>query len=99
MFLWLLYPIAYGLDDGGNKITVRNGTIFFGILDLLTVPVMAAIFMISSRSWDYGVLNLHFTQYGRVTQGGAFPGKDRSVPVRTAGVSNGEGAANGSEAV
>jgi bacteriorhodopsin len=68
--LWVLYPIAFGLSDGGNRIGVTGGFIFFGILDLLMIPVLAVGTVVLSRKWDYGNLNLHFTQYGRVTQGG-----------------------------
>jgi bacteriorhodopsin len=65
IFLWLLYPIAWGLDEGGNKISVTAGFIFYGVLDILTVPVLGFCFMTLSRSWDYDALSLQFTQYGR----------------------------------
>jgi len=75
-FIFLLYPIAWGLDDGGNEISVTSGWVFFGILDVLTVPVVAAAVLFLSRSWDYGALNIYFTQYGRVAvQSGHFPEK------------------------
>lgn len=73
--IWLLYPIAFGVSDGGNKIGVTAAFIFFGILDLLTVPALSIAFLVLSQSWDYGSLNLHFTQYGRVAHGGAYPEK------------------------
>ena len=31
--LWLLYPIAWGLSDGGNKISLTSSFVFFGVLD------------------------------------------------------------------
>jgi bacteriorhodopsin len=65
IFFWLLYPIAWGLDEGGNKISVTAGFIFYGILDILTVPVLGFCFMALSMSWDYDALGLQFTQYGR----------------------------------
>lgn len=75
--LWLLYPVAFGLADGGNRIGVTAGFIFWGILDVLMVPLLAFATVVLSRHWDYGKLNLHFTQYGRVAaQGGTFPEKD-----------------------
>ncbi|KAI0011732.1 family A G protein-coupled receptor-like protein [Xylariaceae sp. FL0662B] len=79
-FLWLIYPIAVGVSDGSNTIGVTPGYIFFGILDILVVPVVAFAFLIFSRSWDYGKLNLAFTQYGRVAQAGTFPEKS-TTPV------------------
>jgi bacteriorhodopsin len=69
VFFYMIYPIAWGVDDGGNKIGVTSGFVFFGILDLFTVPFLAIAILALSRSWDYRNLNLYFTQYGRVPQG------------------------------
>ncbi|PKS05185.1 hypothetical protein jhhlp_008553 [Lomentospora prolificans] len=63
--LWLLYPIAFGLSDGGNKIGVTASFIFFGILDVLLIPVLAFAVIALSYKWDYGKLDLHFTRSGR----------------------------------
>jgi len=73
VFVWLLYPIAYGVDDGGNKIGVTEGFIFFGILDVVTVPVLSLVILFLATKWDFRSLNLYFTQYGRVAQAGEFP--------------------------
>ncbi|CAM1510408.1 Fc.00g007430.m01.CDS01 [Cosmosporella sp. VM-42] len=74
--LWLLYPIAFGVSDGGNSITVTKSLVYFGILDVLMIPVLAFLTLVLARKWDYALLNLHFTQYGRVRQGeGVFPEK------------------------
>lgn len=74
--LWLLYPIAWGLSDGGNKISVTAHFIFFGILDVLLIPFFSLVFLVLSRKWDYGRLNIAFTQYGRVNAApGVFPEK------------------------
>lgn len=76
--LWLLYPIAYGLSDGGNKIGLTAGFIFFGILDVLMVPLTAFAVLVLSRRWDYNKLNIVFTQYGRVAvASGHFQEKDQ----------------------
>ena len=68
--LWLLYPVAYGVSDGGNKITATAGLIFFGVLDILLIPVLACATLFLSRRWDYNTLNIAFTQYGRVAVAG-----------------------------
>ncbi|KAI8947299.1 heat shock protein 30 [Xylaria longipes] len=73
--LWLLYPIAFGLTDGGNRIGVTPGFIFFGVLDVFLVPVLSFAFIFLARRWDYGQLNLAFTRYGRVHNAGQFPEK------------------------
>ncbi|PSR85629.1 hypothetical protein BD289DRAFT_368247, partial [Coniella lustricola] len=82
-FLWLNYVIAYGISDGGNVIGVTPGFIYFGILDLLLVPIVAAAFMFLARRWDYGRMNIAFTQHGRVSYApGNFPEKHtNSAPV------------------
>ena len=84
VFLWLLYPIAYGLDDGGNKIDVTDGFVFFGILDVLLVPVIAFGIIVLSNGWDYRNLNLYFTQYGRVAQGADLVEREKAAPAPAA---------------
>lgn len=59
--LWLLYPIAFGLSDGGNVIGVTGGFVFFGILDVLAGPVWSVMFVMMCRNWDYRKLNLAFS--------------------------------------
>jgi bacteriorhodopsin len=66
--LWLLYPIAFGISDGGNVISVTRGMIFFSILDILLILGTAIAFLILARKWDYGRMNLYFTQNGRVNE-------------------------------
>ncbi|KAF4923781.1 Protein FDD123 [Colletotrichum viniferum] len=77
--LWLLYPIAFGVSEGGNKIGVTPHFIFFGILDVFMIPFGSVLFLMLSRKWDYNALNLYFTQYGRVPQGGHFPEKSAAA--------------------
>lgn len=85
--LFLLYPIAFGLGDGGNRIGVTPTHIFFGVLDVLMLPLVGlAIVIFFPRRWDYSRLNLYFTQYGRVNQQpGNFPEKDSpsTQPLKT----------------
>ncbi|TDZ23029.1 Protein FDD123 [Colletotrichum sidae] len=84
--LWLLYPIAFGVSEGGRRIGVTPHFIFFGVLDVLMIPFGAILFILLSRKWDYNALNLYFTQYGRVPQGGHFPEKAAApgaVPAAT----------------
>ncbi|KAK3485645.1 hypothetical protein B0T13DRAFT_513368 [Neurospora crassa] len=73
--LWLLYPIAWGVSDGGNVIGVTKSMIFFGILDVLFITTLSYAFVVLSRRWDYSRLNIAFTQYGRVPITGTYPEK------------------------
>jgi bacteriorhodopsin len=59
--LWFLYPIAFGLTDGGNKIGVTGGFIFFGILDILSVPILSFAVLFFARKWDYRKLSIAFS--------------------------------------
>jgi len=78
--LWLLYPIAWGVSDGGNSIGITASFIFFGILDVLLVPVVAFAVLVLAGTWDYSRLNIAFTQYGRVNApAGTFPEKNTTA--------------------
>jgi len=80
--LWFLYPIAFAISDGGNVTGVTQSLIFFGILDVLLLLGTATAVLFFSRRWDYGRMNLHFTQYGRVgTAGGVHPEKGPVAPT------------------
>lgn len=89
--LWLLYPIAFGLSDGGNTIGETPTAIFFGVLDVLLTPMLAFGFLVLARKWDYSRLNLEFTRYGRVHNAGDFPEKSTAAPAEPiAAPTNGE---------
>ncbi|KAL2813379.1 hypothetical protein BJX63DRAFT_431967 [Aspergillus granulosus] len=59
--LWLLYPVAFSLGDGGNYIDITTGTIFSGVLDILTVPVLTFAFLFFARTWDFQKLSIAFS--------------------------------------
>ncbi len=84
--LWVQYPLAWGLTDGGNKLGVVAGFIWFGILDVCMIPFASVVILLMARRWDYNRLNIAFTQYGRVqTQPGTFPEKE-PAPLPSEGV-------------
>jgi bacteriorhodopsin len=59
---WIIYPVAWGLTDGGDRIGgVTGSSIFFGVLDTLMVPVLSAAFLFFSRNWDYHKLSIAFS--------------------------------------
>jgi bacteriorhodopsin len=84
--LWLMYPIAWGLTDGGNYLGVTQGFIWFGILDILLLVGTGLAFTFLSRRWDYNRLNIAFTQYGRVPHhAGTFPEKHTTTATPATG--------------
>lgn len=57
--LWFLYPIAWGLCEGGNVISSDSEAIFYGILDLLAKPVFGALLLWGHRNIDPARVGLH----------------------------------------
>ncbi|KZO97563.1 heat shock protein 30 [Calocera viscosa TUFC12733] len=51
-FLLLLYPIAWGLADGGNVIHPDSEMVFYGVLDLLIQPAFLFAFLFQIRDID-----------------------------------------------
>lgn len=51
--LWILYPIAWGVADGGNIISPNSEMVFYGILDLLAKPGFIFLHLFSLRKIDY----------------------------------------------
>lgn len=39
LFIWTLYPIAWGVSEGGNVIPPDSEAVFYGVLDVIAKPV------------------------------------------------------------
>jgi bacteriorhodopsin len=65
VLLWILYPIAWGLSDGGNRIGGTGSAVFYGVLDVILLLGVTAVTLVLMRKWDYGRMNIAFTQHGR----------------------------------
>lgn len=53
--VWICYPIAWGLSEGGNTITPDSEAVFYGILDLCTFGFLPALLTtINVRTIDSG---------------------------------------------
>ncbi|MCJ1407403.1 ion channel activity [Ptychographa xylographoides] len=63
IFLWFLYPIAWGLAEGGNVIAPDSEAVFYGILDILAKPVFGTILLLGHRSVTSADLGLHIQDY------------------------------------
>lgn len=62
IIVWILYPIAWGLSEGGNRIQPDSEAVFYGILDLITfglVPTLLTWYNISTV--DEGFFHNLFT--------------------------------------
>lgn len=60
--LWFLYPIAWGLCEGGNVIPSDSEAIFYGILDLCAKPLFGALLIWGHRNIDLARLGLHINE-------------------------------------
>lgn len=43
LIVWILYPIAWGLSEGGNKIQPDSEAVFYGVLDVITFACVPTI--------------------------------------------------------
>ncbi|KAF9222397.1 family A G protein-coupled receptor-like protein [Gyrodon lividus] len=56
-FIWLLYPICWGLSEGSNTISPTSEMVFYGILDLLSGPVFLLLFIWHLSRFEYAALS------------------------------------------
>jgi len=61
--LWTLYPIAWGVCEGGNLISPDSEAAFYGVLDVLAKPVFGALLIWGHRNISPGALGLHIHDY------------------------------------
>jgi bacteriorhodopsin len=61
--LWFVYPIAWGVCEGGNLISPDSEAVFYGILDLLAKPVFGALLIWGHRNIEPSRLGLNITDY------------------------------------
>jgi len=66
IFLWFIYPIAWGLSEGGNVIAPDSEAVFYGVLDILAKPVFGALLLWGHRNIDPATLGLHIRDYDDV---------------------------------
>lgn len=102
MFLWFLYPIAWGLSEGGNIIAPDSEAVFYGVLDVLAKIGFGILLLNGHRNIDPAHLGLHIRDYNE--QPGSFHEKNSyangaagssSAPVTGAGAGTSTGYGNG----
>jgi bacteriorhodopsin len=63
VFFWFLYPIAWGLSEGGNVIAPDSEAVFYGILDICTKPIFGCLLLFGHRNIDPATLGLLIRDY------------------------------------
>ena len=43
LFVWMLYPVAWGVSEGANLISPDSEAVFYGVLDFLAKPVFSIL--------------------------------------------------------
>jgi len=87
--LWGLYPICWGVSEGGNVIPPDSELIFYGVLDCLLIPVLAGYFLWAHWNIDPARLGLTMRTYEDPLPGTLVQHEKQSGPAPTAGVTNG----------
>ncbi|KAF4442341.1 hypothetical protein F53441_11769 [Fusarium austroafricanum] len=50
LVVWIAYPIAWGVCEGGNIIAPDSEAVFYGILDLIAKPIFGALLLWGHRN-------------------------------------------------
>lgn len=61
LFVWLLYPVAWGLCEGGNVISPDSEAIFYGVLDLIAKPVFSILLIAGHWNIDPARMGLRIS--------------------------------------
>ncbi|KAH7386170.1 hypothetical protein BKA64DRAFT_134983 [Cadophora sp. MPI-SDFR-AT-0126] len=102
MGLWFLYPIAWGLSEGGNVISADSEAIFYSVLDVLAKPGFGLILILAHRNIEPEDIGIHIRSYdqprrnyylGRAHRGNA--ANDREKLGQTGGLDGANDSAHG----
>lgn len=63
LFLWTLYPIAWGLSEGGNIISPDSEAVFYGVLDFCAKPLFSALLIYGHWNIDPARLGVEMKDY------------------------------------
>ncbi|KAF2741776.1 family A G protein-coupled receptor-like protein [Sporormia fimetaria CBS 119925] len=63
IFVWLLYPIAWGLCEGGNYLAPDSEAIFYSVLDFCAKPVFGALLLWGHRKINTADLGCQIRDY------------------------------------
>jgi len=63
LVLWVLYPIAWAVSEGGNVISPDSESVFYGVLDVLAKIGFGAALLWGHKNIDPARLGLKFRSY------------------------------------
>ncbi|KAI1404378.1 bacteriorhodopsin [Hypoxylon fuscum] len=69
LFIWFLYPIAWGLGEGGNVIHPDGEAAFYGVLDILAKPIFGLLLLWGHRKISSSQLGLRIRNRSHIANG------------------------------
>lgn len=63
IFVWFLYPVAWGLCEGGNVLHPDSEAAFYGVLDVCAKPIFGAMLIFGHRNISPDRLGLRIRDY------------------------------------
>lgn len=63
LFVWFLYPIAWGLCEGGNVLHPDSEAIFYGILDVCAKPIFGLMLIFGHQNIEASRMGLQIRDY------------------------------------
>ncbi|THW15257.1 bacteriorhodopsin [Aureobasidium pullulans] len=63
LFIWLCYPICWGVSEGANVIPPDSEAVFYGVLDFLAKPVFSIALIIGHWNINPGRMGLKLRDY------------------------------------
>lgn len=67
--VWFLYPIAWGLSEGGNVIHPDSEAIFYGILDIIAKPLFGILLLLGHRTIEPEAIGMHIRDFDHPVNG------------------------------
>lgn len=68
LVVWLLYPVAWGVCEGGNVISANYEAIFYGILDFFAKPIFSIALIYGHWGINPARLGLQINDYTDMEQ-------------------------------
>lgn len=69
LVIWFMYPIAWGLCEGGNLIHPDGEAVFYGVLDLIAKPIFGFLLLFGHRNISHSDIGLNIRDPGATGAG------------------------------
>jgi len=63
IIVWICYPVAWAVCEGGNLIAPDSEAVFYGVLDFLAMPIFGILLLWGHRGIDPSRLGLRIRDY------------------------------------